>query len=201
MIRVLVADDEGLVRVALAALLGLEIDLEVVALAADGASAVAAAVRVRPDVAVVDAVMPGGDGFAVAAELGRVLPACAVVVLTGRDRPPHPQRALAGGAKGLVPKGSPVGALADVIRAVHGGGRYVDPAIAAHALLPPPCPLTPQELEVLRQAEYDTPPAEIARRMGLAVGTVRNYLSAAVGKLGAAGRCDAFATAHDNGWL
>ncbi|MEU4803093.1 response regulator transcription factor [Actinosynnema sp. NPDC023587] len=201
MIRVLVADDEDLVRVALASLLGLEIDLEVVALAADGESALAAAVALRPDVAVVDAVMPGLDGFAVAAELTRVLPGCAVVVLTGQGRPPHPQRALAGGAKGLVPKGAPAGALADVIRKVHGGGRYVDPAIAAHALLPPRCPLTPQELEVLRQAEYDTPVTEVARRMRLSVGTVRNYLSAAVGKLDATGRRDAFATAHDNGWL
>ncbi|CCH33886.1 Two-component system, response regulator of the LuxR family [Saccharothrix espanaensis DSM 44229] len=201
MIRVLVADDEDLVRIALASLLRLEIDLEVVALAADGESAVTAAVATRPDVAVVDAVMPGRDGYQVAADLARALPACAVVVLTGPGRPPHPRRALAVGAKGLVPKGSPAGALADVIRTVHGGGRYVDPAIAVHALLPPACPLTPQELEVLRQAEYDTPVTEVAHRMGLSVGTVRNYLSTVVGKLGATGRQDAFATAHDNGWL
>ncbi|MBB5955994.1 two-component system response regulator DesR [Saccharothrix tamanrassetensis] len=201
MIRVLVADDEDLVRVALASLLSLELDLEVVALAADGESAVAGALARRPDVAVVDLLMPGPDGFAVAAELARVLPACAVVVLTGQGTAPHPHRALASGAKGLLPKGTPAGALADVIRRVHAGGRYVDPAIAANALLPRPCPLTPQELEVLRQAEYDTPVAEIARRMGLAGGTVRNYLSAAVAKLGVADRSDAFATAHDNGWL
>ncbi len=201
MIRVLVADGGGLVRVALASLLNLELDLEVVALAADGAAAVSAALAHRPDVAVVDLLLPGLGGFAVAAELSRLLPACAVVVLTGRGRAPHPHRALATGAKGLLPKGTSAGALVDVIRTVHAGGRYVDPAVAANALLPPSCPLTPQELEVLRQAEYDTPVVEIARRMGLASGTVRNYLSAAVTKLGAAGRCDAFATAHDNGWL
>ncbi|WP_433263230.1 response regulator transcription factor [Actinosynnema sp. CS-041913] len=201
MIRVLVADDEDLVRVALASLLGLELDLEVVVLAADGPSAVAAALAHRPDVAVVDLVMPGLDGFAVTAELGRVLPSCAVVVLTGHGKAPHPYRALATGVKGLLPKGSPAGALADVIRRVHAGGRYLDPAVSATALLPPTCPLTPRELEVLRQAQHDTPVAEIARRMGLAGGTVRNYLSAAVTKLGASGRSDAFTTAQDNGWL
>ncbi|MBW4719888.1 response regulator transcription factor [Saccharothrix obliqua] len=201
MIRVLIADDEDLVRVALAALLRLEIDLEVVAMTANGESTITAALTTRPDVAVVDATMPDHDGFAVAATLSQALPTCAVVVLTGQGKPPHPHRALATGAKGLLPKGTTAGALADVIRRVHAGGHYVDPAIAANALLPPPCPLTPRELEVLRQAEYDTPVTEIAHRLGLSSGTVRNYLSAAVVKLGATNRRDAFTTAHDNGWL
>jgi len=200
-IRVLVADGDALVRLALASLLALELDVEVVATAADGGSTVAAALASRPDVAVVDLAIPGLDGFAVTAELTRALPSCAVVLLTARGRAPHPHRALATGVKGLLPKSSPARALADVIRRVHAGGRYVEPAVAANALLPPPCPLTPQELEVLRQAEHDTPVAEIARRMGLAPGTVRNYLSAAVGKLGATDRSDAFTTAHDHGWL
>jgi two-component system response regulator DesR len=200
-IRVLLADDEELIREALAALLGLEPDLEVVAQAADGSAAVEAARAHRPDVAVVDLQMPAMDGLEVTGELNRILPACAVVILTGRGRPPHLQKALAAGAKGFLPKGSPGGRLADVIRRVHQGERYVDPALAADALTAPECPLTPRELEVLRLAEYDTPVSVIARRTNLSNGTVRNYLAAAVTKLGARSRAEAFRTAHDSGWL
>ncbi|WP_082404741.1 response regulator transcription factor [Saccharothrix sp. NRRL B-16348] len=201
MIRVLLADDEELIRVAVAALLGLEPDIEVVAQAGDGREAVRAALAHRPDVAVVDLQMPGLDGFEVTASLASALPACAVVILTGRGKPPHLQRALSAGAKGFLPKGSPGGTLADVVRRVHGGARYVDPELAADALTTPPCPLTPRELEVLRLAEYDTPVAVIARRTHLSAGTVRNYLAAAVAKLGAASRSEAYLTAHDNGWF
>ena len=201
MIRVLLADDEELIRVALAALLGLESDLDVVAQASDGRAAVASALAHRPDVAVVDLEMPALDGLQVTAELAAALPSCAVVILTGRGRPPHLKRALAAGAKGFLPKGSPGGALADVIRRVHAGGRYVDPALAADALTAPDCPLTPRELEVLRLAQYDTPVAVIARRAHLSNGTVRNYLSAIVLKLGVSSRPEAIRTAHDNGWL
>ena len=197
----MVADDEELIRDALAALLNLEDDLEVVATAADGRSAVEAARAYRPDVAVVDLQMPGLDGLAVTVELARVLPSCTVVILTGRGRPPDLQQALRSGAKGFLPKGSPGGALADVIRRVHGGSRYVDPALAADALTAPPNPLTPRELEVLRLAEFDTPVALIARRAGLSAGTVRNHLSAAVAKLGGASRAEAVRIARDNGWL
>lgn len=201
MIRVLLADDEELIRDALAALLDLEEDLEVVAHAADGRAAVEAARAHRPDVAVVDLQMPELDGLEVTTELARVLPSCAVVILTGRGRPPHLQQALTAGAKGFLPKGSPGGTLADVIRRVHDGGRYVDPALAADALTAPPCPLTQRELEVLRLAEYDTPVAVIARRTSLSAGTVRNHLSAAVTKLGVASRSEAFRVARENGWL
>ncbi|PSL45272.1 LuxR family two component transcriptional regulator [Saccharothrix carnea] len=201
MIRVLLADDEELIRVAVAALLGLEPDIEVVAQAGDGREAVRAALAHRPDVAVVDLQMPVLDGFEVTASLASSLPSCAVVVLTGRGKPPHLRRALSAGAKGFLPKGSPGGTLADVIRRVHGGARYVDPELAADALTTPPCPLTPRELEVLRLAEYDTPVAVIARQTHLSTGTVRNYLAAAVAKLGAATRSEAYVTAHDNGWL
>lgn len=201
MIKVLLADDEDLIRVALAALLGLEPDIAVVAQASDGRAAVDAALAHRPDVAVVDLEMPALDGLEVTTELVRVLPSCAVVILTGRGRPPHLQPALAAGAKGFLPKGSPGGALADVIRRVHAGGRYVDPALAADALTAPECPLTPRELEVLRLAEHDTPVAVIARRTHLSSGTVRNYLAAVVTKLGVASRAEAVRTAHDNGWL
>lgn len=201
MIRVLLADDEDLIRAALAALLGLETDLKVVTEARDGRAAVAAALAHRPDVAVVDLQMPALDGLEVAAELARVLPACKVVILTGHGRPPHLQRALAAGAKAFLPKGAPGGTLADVIRRVYAGGRYVDPALAADALTAPDCPLTPRELDVLRLAEYDTPVAEVARRTHLSTGTVRNHLSAAVNKLGVANRTEAYRTARDNGWL
>lgn len=201
MIRVLLADDEELIRVALAALLGLEPDLEVVAQAADGRAAVDAALAHRPDVAVVDLQMPALDGLGVTAELVRALPSCAVVILTGRGRPPDLSRALSAGAKGFLPKGSPGGTLADVIRRVHSGGRYVDPALAADALTAPPCPLTPRELDVLRLAGLDTPVAVIARRTSLSAGTVRNHLAAAVGKLGVNGRAEAFRIARENGWI
>ncbi|MGW4112717.1 response regulator transcription factor [Actinosynnema sp. NPDC004786] len=201
MIRVLLADDEELIRVAVAALLGLEPDIEVVAQAGDGREAVRAALAHRPDVAVVDLQLPTLDGFEVTAELASALPGCAVVILTGRGKPPHLHRALSAGAKGFLPKGSPGGTLADVIRRVRAGGRYVDPELAADALTTPPCPLTPRELEVLRLAEYDTPVAVIARRTHLSVGTVRNHLSAAVAKLGAAGRSEAYLIAHERGWL
>lgn len=201
MIRVLLVDDEELIRVALAALLSLEEDLEVVAQAADGRAAVDTALVDRPDVAVVDLQLPSLDGLQVAAELTRAVPTCAVVILTGRGRPQHLKRALAAGAKGFLPKGSPGGALADVIRRVHGGDRYVDPSLAADALTAPECPLTPRELEVLRLAEYGAPVAAIARRTHLSNGTVRNYLAAAVSKLGVASRSEAIRTARDNGWL
>ncbi|MEU4393775.1 response regulator transcription factor [Kribbella sp. NPDC023855] len=201
MIRVLLADDEELIREAIAALLGLEPDLEVVAGVGSGAEAVEAVRRHRPDVAVVDLQMPGMDGLEVTAELQRVFPSCKVLILTGRGRPPHLQKALAAGAKGFLPKGSPGGTLADVIRRVHRGERYVDPALAADALTAPECPLTSRELEVLRLAEYDTPISVIAHRTSLSNGTVRNYLAAAVTKLGVRTRAEAFRLAHDNGWL
>jgi two-component system response regulator DesR len=200
-IRVLLADDEELIRTAVAALLGLEPDLEVVAQAGDGRSAVEAAVAHRPDVAVVDLEMPGLDGIAVAQELTTAAPTCAVVILTGHGRPPHLQRALAAGAKGFLPKGSPGGTLAHVIRRVHGGARYVDPALAADALTARPCPLTPRELDVRREAGIDTPVAVVARRVHLSQGTVRNHLAAITAKLAVPTRAEAYRTAQEQGWL
>ncbi|GAA1755187.1 response regulator transcription factor [Luedemannella helvata] len=201
MIRVLLADDEELIRVAVAALLGLEPDLDVVAQAADGRAAVEAARAHRPDVAVVDLQMPALDGIEVAAELRRAVPPCAVVILTGRGRPAQLPRALAAGAKGFLPKGSPGGALADVIRRVHTGGRYVDPGLAADALSLPECPLSPRELDVLRHSDPDVPVTVVARRLHLSPGTVRNHLTAITSKLGVTGREQAAAKAREHGWL
>ncbi|KAB2350885.1 response regulator transcription factor [Actinomadura rudentiformis] len=201
MIKVLLADDEELIRTALAALLGLEPDLEVVAQAGDGRAAVELALSHHPDVAVVDLDMPGLTGLEVSTELASALPSCAVVILTGHRKAPLLKRALDAGAKGFLPKGSPGGALADVIRRVHAGGRYVDPALAADALTAPECPLTDRELEVLRLAEYDTPVAVIAKRTHLSSGTVRNYLASAVAKLHVGTRGEAYRLAKDNGWL
>lgn len=201
MIRVLLADDEELIRVALARLLDLEDDIEVVAQAADGREAVETALRHRPDVAVVDLEMPRMDGLEVAAELGRALRTCAVVVLTGRGRPVHLQRAMTTGAKGFVVKGAPAASLADVVRRVRDGQRYVDPGLAADALTLPPSPLTARELEVLRLVADGLSNAQIARRVHLAEGTVRNYLAAIVDKVDATDRQDAVRRAEAAGWL
>lgn len=200
-VRVLLADDEELIRAGIAALLGLEPDIVVVAQAGDGRSAVELGLAHRPDVAVVDLEMPGGDGLAVTRELRAVLPDCAVVILTGHGRPPHLQQALTAGAAGFVPKGAPGAVLADVVRRVRAGGRYVDPALAADALTAPPCPLTDRELDVLRAAGPDTPVQVVARRLHLSAGTVRNHLAAATGKLGASSRAEAHRIARDGGWL
>ncbi|ANZ41276.1 DNA-binding response regulator [Lentzea guizhouensis] len=199
MIRVLLADDEELIRDALAALLDLEPDLSVVASAGDGRR-VDAALAHRPDVAVVDLQMPVLDGLEVTAELARVLRRARWC--PDRPRPTtHLQQALHAGARGFLPKGSPGGQLADVIRRVHSGSRWVDPALAADALAAPPCPLTQRELEVLRLSEFGTPVADIAARTSLSPGTVRNHLSAAVAKLGVASRGEAFQVAQQHGWL
>jgi two-component system response regulator DesR len=200
-IRILLADDEELIRDAVAALLGLEADLEVIAQVSDGRAAVEAAREHRPDVAVVDLEMPVLDGFGVTAELGRAVPDCRVIILTGRGRPMHLRRALQSGARGFVPKGASGRTLAEVIRRVQAGERHVDPALAADALTAPECPLSERELEVLRLAAYDLPSPVIARRANLAGGTVRNYLAAAQAKLGASNRAEAIRIAREQGWL
>jgi two-component system response regulator DesR len=201
MIRVLLAEDEELIRDALVSLLGREPDLEVVATAADGSAAVAEALAHRPDVAVVDLEMPRLDGLGVVAELARALPGCAVVILTGHGRPLVLRRALASGARGFLAKGAPGATLAEVIRRVHAGQRYVDPVLAADALTAPPSPLTPREAEVLAAAGPDRPVREVARALFLSPGTVRNYLVAVTAKLGAANRAEAYRSASEQGWI
>jgi len=200
-IRVLVADDEELIREALVGLLERESDIEVVATAADGRQAIDRALTHRPDVAVVDLQMPDLDGIGVITELGRTLPTCAGVILTGHGRPHVLRRALTSGARGFLAKGAPGTALADVVRRVHEGQRYVDPILAADALTAPPSPLTPRESEVLTVAREDRPIREVARTVFLSSGTVRNYLAAITRKLGAESRAEAYRIARDNGWI
>ncbi len=201
MIRVLLADDENLIRTALATLLGLEDDLEVVAQAATGDEALAMARRHRPDVAVLDLQMPDLDGISVAAQLGSLVPGCAVVIVTGHGRAGHLKRALAAGVRGFLPKTVSAPVLTDVVRTVHRGGRYVDPELAAEAISAGDSPLTPREADVLELAAGGAPVEEIAARAHLSPGTVRNHLSAAAGKLGAANRHAAVEVARRHGWI
>ncbi|PWJ50222.1 two component transcriptional regulator, LuxR family [Quadrisphaera granulorum] len=200
MIRVLLADDEQLIRTALATLVNLEDDVEVVGQAASGPEAVAVARQVQPDVAVLDLQMPGLDGIEVAAQLREHVPGCGVVV-TGHGRPGHLKRALATGVRGFLPKTTSAAVLAQVIRTVHAGGRHVDPELAADAIAAGDSPLTPREADVLELAAGGASVEEIAVRASLSPGTVRNYLSAAVQKLGVTNRHEAVVRAQAAGWI
>ncbi|HEV6955560.1 MAG TPA: response regulator transcription factor [Promicromonospora sp.] len=200
MIRVLLADDEGMIRSALAALLRLEPDIDVVAEAADGAQAVAAAVRLQPDVCLLDLEMPGLDGVQVTEQLNRTV-ATRCVVVTRHARPGVLRRALAAGAAGFVPKSRSAHELAAVIRRVAAGERYVDPEIAADALSDERPPLTDRELDVLRAGRHGETTAQIARSLSLAPGTVRNHVSTVLGKLQVATRQQAVLLAEERGWI
>jgi two-component system response regulator DesR len=200
-VRVLVADDEDLIRSALVALLEREPDIDVVATAADGRQAIDRALAHRPDVAVIDLQMPVLDGIRIVTELGRQLPSCAGVILTGHGRPHLLRQALSSGARGFLAKGAPSTALADVIRRVHEGYRYVDPILAADALTEAPSPLTSREAEVLAAAQEDKPIREVARAVFLSPGTVRNHLAGITRKLEAGSRAEAYRIARDNGWI
>lgn len=198
-IRVLLADDEHLIRGAIAALLSYEDDLLVVAEAASGAEAIAMAAAYRPDVAVLDLQMPGGpDGVAVASALP---PDCRALIVTGHGRPGHLKRALAAGVRGFVPKTVSAQRLAEIIRSVHAGERYIDADLAADAISAGDSPLTAREAEVLELAADGAPIAEIAQRASLSPGTVRNYLSSATAKLAADNRPAAIRTARERGWI
>jgi len=201
LIRVLLADDENLIRGALAQMLDLEDDLQVVAEAETGDQAVAAARLHRPDVAVLDLQMPGSDGLEVAELLHRELPATALLVVTSHGRPGHLKRALSVGVRGFLPKTTSAQTLAQVVRTLHAGGRHVDPELAAEAIGAGDSPLTPREADVLEAAGDGAPVETIAARVHLSPGTVRNYLSSAASKLGAVNRHEAVATARRMGWI
>ncbi|MFF2541233.1 response regulator [Kitasatospora sp. NPDC058063] len=200
-VRVLLADDEHLIRGALAALLSLEEDIEVVAQAGSGTEAVAMALAHRPDVAVLDLQMPGKDGIEVATQLRLALPDCRCMIVTGHGRPGYLKRALEVGVRGFLPKTVSAADLAGIIRTVRSGGRYVDPELAADAISAGETPLTPRETDVLELAADGTPIAEIAERASLSQGTVRNYLSSAATKLGAENRHAAVRIAREHGWI
>ncbi|WP_299035722.1 response regulator transcription factor [uncultured Pseudokineococcus sp.] len=200
-VRVLLADDENLIRSALAQMLDLEEDLDVVAEAASGPEALARAVKEGVDVAVLDLQMPGLDGITVAERLLEALPGCGSVIVTSHGRPGHLKRALAAGVRGFLPKTTSSATLAHVVRTVHAGGRYVDPELAAEAISAGDSPLTPREADVLDLAADGAPVAEIAERAALSPGTVRNYPSSAAAKLGAANRHDACTRARRLGWI
>ena len=200
-IRVLLADDQQLVRGALAALLDLEPDIEVVAEVGRGDEVVAAARQHRPDVALLDVEMPGMDGIAATAALRTALPGCRVLIVTTFGRPGYLRRALEVGASGFVVKDTPARQLADAVRRVHSGLRAVDPALAEESLVSGASPLSAREAEVLRAARDGGTVADLARALHLAEGTVRNHLSAAIGKTGARTRAEAVRLADDRGWL
>jgi two-component system response regulator DesR len=200
-IRILLADDQHLVRGALAALLALEDDFEVVASVADGSAAVRAAVEHRPDVALLDVEMPGLDGVSATRQIRSQAPGVRVMILTTFGRPGYLRRAMDAGARGFMVKDAPPDRLADAVRQVHGGRTVVDPVLAVASLSSGANPLTDREADALRAAEDGGTVADIARVLILSEGTVRNYLSAAIGKTGARTRAEAARVARDNGWL
>jgi two-component system, NarL family, response regulator DesR len=200
-IRLLLADDQALVRGALAALLDLEPDLSVVAEVGRGDEVVAAARRTQPDVALLDVEMPGLSGIAATAQLRRAVPSCRVLIVTTFGRPGYLRRAMAAGASGFVVKDTPARQLADAVRRVAAGLRVVDPTLAAETLSSGDSPLTPRESDALRAARDGGTVADIAVQLGLSEGTVRNHLSAAIGKTGARTRAEAVRLADAAGWL
>lgn len=200
-IGVLLADDQALVRGALAALLNLEPDIDVVAEVGRGDEVLAAARRTGPDVCLLDIEMPGLDGIAVAGQLASALPGTRALIVTTFSRPGYLRRALEAGASGFVVKDTPAAELADAVRRVHAGLRVLDPALATESLLGGPTPLTAREREVLREALGGATVSAIAGQVHLSAGTVRNHLSAAIGKTGARTRAEAARIAQDRGWL
>ena len=201
MIRVLLAEDQAMVRGALAALLSREKDIEVVAEVERGDVVVEAALVAKPDVALLDIEMPGGDGLAAAQALRAALPSCRVVILTTFGRSGYLRRAMESGAVGFLLKDAPASQLANALRRVMNGERVVDPELALLALSEGNNPLTPREREVLTATLPGSSHAEIAARLSVSEGTVRNHLSAAIQKLGAHNRMEAARLAEQKGWL
>ncbi|WP_079110861.1 response regulator transcription factor [Streptomyces roseifaciens] len=201
MIRVLLAEDQSMVREALAALLGLEDDIEVVAQVARGDEVLDAARAHDLDVVLLDIEMPGMTGLDAAALVRRELPALKVVILTTFGRPGYMRRAMESGAEAFLVKDAPAAQLADALRRVLRGERVIDPTLAAAALAEGANPLTDRERAVLRASADGSTNAELARALHLSNGTVRNYLSTAIQKTGARNRAEAVRIARDKGWL
>ncbi|MGW3492933.1 response regulator [Streptomyces sp. NPDC001020] len=200
-VRVLLAEDQGMMRGALALLLGMEADMEVVAQVAAGDAIVDAALTHRPDVALLDIELPGMSGLDAAAELREQVPGCRVLILTTFGRPGYLRRAMDAGAAGFLVKDGPVEELAAAIRRVLAGETVVDPALATAALSAGPSPLTARECDVLKASVDGATVADIAARLHLSESTVRNYLSSAIGKTGTRNRMEAVREARQQGWL
>jgi two-component system response regulator DesR len=201
LIEVLIAEDQAMVRGALASLLALEDDIAVVAEVARGDEVAAAALRVHPQVALLDIEMPGRSGLDVAADLKEVLPDCRVLILTTFGRPGFLRRAMEAGAAGFLLKDAPASQLAQAIRRAAAGERIVDPGLAAAALSEGTSPLTPRECEVLCAARRGGTIAELAKQLHLSPGTTRNHLSSTMQKIGASTRAEAIRIADEKGWL
>ncbi|WP_336213391.1 response regulator transcription factor [Nonomuraea sp. LPB2021202275-12-8] len=201
MIRVMIAEDQGMMRDALALLLALEDDLEIVAQVPSGDQIMAAATAHRPDVALLDIELPGRTGLDVLPELREALPGCAVLILTTFARPGYLRRAMEAGAAGFLVKDGPVEELAAAVRRAVAGERIIDPALAAAALHAGPSPLTDRERDVLAAALDGATIADVAGRLHLSESTVRNHLSSAIGKTHTRNRIEAAQLARHNGWL
>ena len=200
-IRVLLAEDQAMIREALAALLSFEDDIEVVAQVGRGDEVATAASETSPDVALLDIEMPGIDGLAAAEDLHRQHPDMKIVILTTFGRPGYLRRVMESGVSGFVVKDSPADQLAQTIRKVLKGQKVIDPDLAAAALAEGTCPLTPRERDVLAASQDGATIAEIASVLYLSEGTVRNYLSACIQKTGARNRTEALRIAEERGWL
>ncbi|MFI7440299.1 DNA-binding response regulator [Nonomuraea indica] len=201
MIRIMIAEDQGMMRDALALLLGLEDDLEIVARVPSGDAIVPAALEHRPNAALLDIELPGRSGLDVLPELLAALPECAVLILTTFARPGYLRRAMEAGAAGFLVKDGPVEELAAAVRRAVAGERVVDPALAAAALHAGPSPLTPRERDVLAAALDGSTIADMAARLHLSESTVRNHLSSAIGKTHTRNRIEAARLARHKGWL
>ena len=190
-----------MIRSALAMMLSLEDDIVVVAEAESGEDAVVAAAKHQPDVAVLDLQMAGIDGIETAQQIAQTVSGCVSIIVTSHGRPGYLKKALSAGVRGFLPKTTPAATLAEVVRSVHAGGRYVDPSLAAEAIGAGDSPLTPREADVLEYAADGASIEQIASRAHLSAGTTRNYLSSAVTKLGAANRHEAAVIARRQGWI
>lgn len=201
MIRVLVADDQALVRGAMATMLDLESDITVVGQVGTGTDVLPEARRANPDVVLMDVQMPGKDGLTAAQELHDELPACRVLICTTFGRPGYLMRAMSAGASGFVVKDAPPEQLADAVRRVSNGLRVVDPVLAAESLAAGHNPLTEREREVLSAISDGRTVAKVAAQLHLTEGTVRNHVSSAIGKTDASTRSEAYKIAEERGWL